>query len=474
MKINKLLTLTLLSPFIVNASMKSSMEDFFSNSSIANYNSANIVKSQQGNYLTGGSAVIKTPVDSIRLANFQLPSINAGCGGIDLFTGGFGFINASQLVDFSQSIMQNAIPFAFSLALQTFEPSIESQLTKFQRMAEEANSYVTNSCQAAEALVDNIGAPLGWNKAKEHLCQSLGTQSGAYGDWADAKYHCSKKEERDKTIDNNKEEAAKELELPDNTNLTWWVYQTKDHPESKESTSLDSDQEVAEFLMSLIGTYINSEDSTGSYKPLYSLAKPELIDVIVNGGRTTVYKCASSSSDASGKNGCLTLETKEFEVDPKDAERNTIEQKLRDIAEKFQENESLEDEDLIDFININSLPILGMLKTDLALKMTPDYAVLAEFIAYKRVSLFMDSVVNTLVTVSSNKNTGGNKHFKEILSNAMRVRDTLSELPKESEKYLLEHNKLIDMYSNRYKDYLNKNVANSNSKQGDDSEQKEE
>ncbi|PSW88144.1 conjugal transfer protein TraH, partial [Photobacterium iliopiscarium] len=86
-----LIALTLSTPAI--ASIDSDLGQFFDG---LNYNTTNpqAYKGQAANYYTGGSAFIRTPVRQAQIANVSLPSINAGCGGIDLFAGGFSYINS--------------------------------------------------------------------------------------------------------------------------------------------------------------------------------------------------------------------------------------------------------------------------------------------------------------------------------------------------------------------------------------------
>ena len=41
---------------------------------------------------TGGSVFTRTPIRDVQLVQVELPSYRAGCGGIDLYSGGFSFL----------------------------------------------------------------------------------------------------------------------------------------------------------------------------------------------------------------------------------------------------------------------------------------------------------------------------------------------------------------------------------------------
>ena len=58
-------------------------------------NRPGVVNDQLGGYMTGGSLHTRNSVSDETLMNIQLPSLNAGCGGIDLHTGGIGYIDSA-------------------------------------------------------------------------------------------------------------------------------------------------------------------------------------------------------------------------------------------------------------------------------------------------------------------------------------------------------------------------------------------
>ena len=56
----------------------------------SNYNRPEIWEDQLGNFATGGSLYARTPSTELQLLSFDIPSFDAGCGGININFGGFG------------------------------------------------------------------------------------------------------------------------------------------------------------------------------------------------------------------------------------------------------------------------------------------------------------------------------------------------------------------------------------------------
>ena len=112
----------------------------------------------------------------------SLPSFRAGCGGIDAFAGAFSFIDSDQLVAFARAVAQNAVGFAFELALETISPVIAETMAKLRALAQWVNSQNLNSCETAQALVGAV-----WSKndrASAAICAAIGTSQGIFSDYA--------------------------------------------------------------------------------------------------------------------------------------------------------------------------------------------------------------------------------------------------------------------------------------------------
>ena len=72
---------------------------------------------QKRGYFTGGSFSARWQQSNDYLFTAMPPKIKAGCGGIDVFLGGFSYLNFEYLVTKLQRIMQAAPAAAFDIAL---------------------------------------------------------------------------------------------------------------------------------------------------------------------------------------------------------------------------------------------------------------------------------------------------------------------------------------------------------------------
>ncbi len=147
------LTLVVAPP--ARADVLSEMNRFWQGAAV-NTTGPTAFQGQASGHWTLGNLYLRSPVRSEQIASVSLPSFRAGCGGIDAFAGPFSFINSDQLVAFARAVAQNAVGFAFELALETISPVIAETMAKLRALAQWVNSQNLNSCETAQALV---GAP---------------------------------------------------------------------------------------------------------------------------------------------------------------------------------------------------------------------------------------------------------------------------------------------------------------------------
>ena len=106
-----MITIITFQPAIVNA--KSGLLGKLGMSS--NYNRPEIWQDQLGNYATGGSLYARTPMSDLQLISLDLPSIDVGCGGINVNFGGFGYISGKQIQTLIKQIGTNALSYTVML-----------------------------------------------------------------------------------------------------------------------------------------------------------------------------------------------------------------------------------------------------------------------------------------------------------------------------------------------------------------------
>ncbi len=154
-----------------------------------------------GSYSTGtrrimvaGSLHVWVPTSSVQLISLQPPSLNAGCGGISLYFGGFSFINGAQFQQLVTDVMQNAEGYVMELAIRSLCPMCADILDSMQKLAQIANQLGANSCAIATNLVNAAAKTAGIHglrnssqvTATQHVCAKSAANSGQTSDYDQA------------------------------------------------------------------------------------------------------------------------------------------------------------------------------------------------------------------------------------------------------------------------------------------------
>ncbi|MGB9577951.1 MAG: conjugal transfer protein TraH [Halothiobacillaceae bacterium] len=181
----------LLSPVLARASLENEMRGMFN--SMINVTEGGYYKALGRGVVAGPSVVIRNSRVRTDLINFVPPSIDAGCGGIDMFLGSFSFINGEQFVHLMQAIAANAAGYAFKLALTTMCPSCEAAIESLQKAIQKMNAMAGDSCQVAQAAVNFMADKLGQSEMAKQmndgplagLANAIGEQADAFSAWLD-------------------------------------------------------------------------------------------------------------------------------------------------------------------------------------------------------------------------------------------------------------------------------------------------
>ena len=246
---------------------------------------------QASGHWTLGNLYLRSPVRSEQIATVSLPSFRAGCGGIDAFAGAFSFINSDQLVAFARAVAQNAVGFAFELALETISPVIAETMAKLRALAQWVNSQNLNSCETAQALVGAL-----WSKndrASAAICAAIGTGQGIFSDYAAAKHGCGA--DGTAQLHPGLGLGAMADQVPVNVNYAWKAIRA--------SSFLAGDTQLAEFAMAVTGTLIvtaptSDGDNSG---PRVRILEPLALDrrvtevLMEGGGQLPVYRCDTAN-----------------------------------------------------------------------------------------------------------------------------------------------------------------------------------
>lgn len=115
--------------------------------------SPNYFSGQQRGYYSGGSFSARWPNSVDYPITVEMPRIKSGCGGIDVFMGGFSFMNTDYLVDKLQGILSGTASVAFDLGLKTLCEQCSNTIKNFEALSDKLNSMQIDECAAAKELV---------------------------------------------------------------------------------------------------------------------------------------------------------------------------------------------------------------------------------------------------------------------------------------------------------------------------------
>ncbi len=136
--------------------------------------SPNYLSGQQRGFYSGGSFSTRWPSSTSYPVTLEMPRIKSGCGGIDVFMGGFSFMNSDYLVDKLQGILSGAASVAFDLALKTLCEQCANTIKNFEAISDKLNSMQIDECAAAKELVGVVMDENGFHSS-EVMKEKLGT-----------------------------------------------------------------------------------------------------------------------------------------------------------------------------------------------------------------------------------------------------------------------------------------------------------
>ena len=311
-------------PCLLCADIKQDMEDFYNSFGVSsNVSSADVYQGQKAGYATGGSASIRNPVLRSKIATVNLPKIDAGCGGIDLYAGGFSFINNERLIENLKSIAASSAGYAFFLGVESFSPLIANQMKTLQGWSNTINGMSINSCETAAQLVGSV-----WPKndvASQHICSTIGTQDGIFTGHIKARHQCATGGRQEvKGIAENKYPNL----LYGNYNLAWKAIQQQE--------LLAGRTDLAQLLMTITGTIIVKEvDGKQIYQILPSqMANESFLKVLLEGGSCKIYKCDNEKQ-------CLTVTESVLNIAPETSVMGKVKTALIGIQDKILIDEEL-------------------------------------------------------------------------------------------------------------------------------------
>ena len=336
---------------VARADVAGQMNSFFNDTGgAANVTGPSAFQGQSAGYYSMGNVWTRFPQKSVSPFNLQLPSARAGCGGIDLFTGSFSFINASEIVAMLKATANNALGFAFKLAIDSVSPEIGKVMDEFSQKAQLLNQMNISSCETAQALVGGIWPQM--DTTRSTICEAVGNSQGVFSDWAASRQGCNNGNQRDGTIAGNSDESMKDQLVGEPHNYTWEALK-------KAERFGAFDQAFSEFIMTLVGTVIttpSTDPSVGGKVVMIGPAEDAVVTALLDGTADAppvkVLKCNDEN--------CYEVGEQTLSVPASAALRPRIEALIQSMNDKIRTDAPLNAAEK-QLLNIATVPIFKIL-----------------------------------------------------------------------------------------------------------------
>lgn len=361
------------------ADMQNDMVNYFDSLGFSgNATSSSSYQGQQAGYYSTGSEYMRDSTSMLNLVQLTVPSLNAGCGGIDIFNGGFSFINSQALITFFENVMQNAAGYLFNLALKTEVPQISEALQEMEKLAQDMNNQNLSSCQMAQ---DMIGGLLPQTQASAtQVCQDVGSQNNLFSDWTDARLQCGQYNNSQQAMKDASNDKTYQKIAPYDVNVIWQAIQNIDQ--------FQNDNQLAEFAMSITGTIIF--DDQGNSTQSNSILSDKMIKAMMVGGQSDLYVC-----DDSDFSKCLTIAKQSMTINAPDSFVK-LTMKEMDAIEGSISNDTPLTDDEKSFLNLTTLPVFKLIEVNMQSGDEVDLSQYANAIAANILNNYLSQIVDAV------------------------------------------------------------------------------
>jgi conjugative transfer pilus assembly protein TraH len=347
-----LILLTILISPITYASVDGDLKYYFNQLGAAvNLTAPHAYEGQRAGYFTGGSLFARNQVRNIQIAHIDLPTYRSGCGGIDFYTGGISIINKEEFVNALQNILSSGGSYAMTLALEEMSPLIANVMKYWQQAANFINQANLNSCETAEALVGGLWPNT--RAAHQRVCEDVGTGTGYFKDWAQARQGCGFENKNQEVASRGKADARYKDIVIDQGNLAWQAI--------SKNNFLRSDTELSYLFMTLSGTIVIKNQGKSIVATPSGIKDKKLLKALLYGGDAEILYC----TDSLEANGCLELGRKTIFIAKENGFQSKVKAMLDDMVYRMRNDEMLSPDE-IGLISNTSLPILSMLRAQVA------------------------------------------------------------------------------------------------------------
>ncbi|MFK5948027.1 MAG: conjugal transfer protein TraH [Methylococcales bacterium] len=425
----------ILTTFPINADINTKVNSWFSNMDYVNVTPNGSYQSQGARYVTGGGISVRAPITQPfnNLVNVQTPSFSAGCGGIDMYTGGFSFIDADQFVENLRAIGQNAQALAFMLAIQIVSPQLSGVMEEIQSWAEKINSLNINSCEMAMGIMGGAAEAMGMENGN-----CMMRRMNNFGeDYTQAKVSCGTGGEL-RTTEASGTDGPNETDFIKG-NLTWYVLM--------QDPFFQGDLVFAELMMNLIGTVIITDAGPNADSPnsvVYITPSVEgdiekerfrnIVNALLEGGNSNpmqLRRCAGAATN--DPDGCLAVTGLQNVPVNWTGMRTTVSTLLADISTRVTSDSALTNMQ-VGLISSTRLPVYRFISaasaSNLGMPITQELNEFSDLISNDIVLSSLQSILERTESQASNleNNMSDSERMKEWRKNISSVIEGINKL----------------------------------------------
>ena len=268
-------------PYPADAGIGEEMNRMFGD--MTNVTEPGVYETQRRGVIAGGSVRNRSRIMTENPVSLTVPSVRAGCGGIDLFGGSLSFINGDQFIELLRSIASNAKGYAFQIALSSMCEKCSQYMETLQKKVQALNQYFGNSCQLAQGAVNDTLSAFGQKGLTDaSLLSAAEGTADLFTSWSSADGTSPYRKAA-------KSPAAAKKEGRVFGNILW--------KELRKSGAAGwftgGDTALLEEIMSITGTVIVS-DSEGDEPDIAELPGGLIgIEDLLFGGTVSAYRCDS-------------------------------------------------------------------------------------------------------------------------------------------------------------------------------------
>lgn len=244
--------------------------------------------------VTGGNVTLRNRISTSNLISITPPSAKGGCGGINLYTGSFSFINAEEFVALMRNVASNAVGlisgFAFKMALEYMDAQTSGVIGELTGSIRQLNQMFSNSCQIASGVLTDGFKALeegrGFKAAANAVMDSVTTD------------FFSGRSQKEGTAFERIKSAGKMKPCEFSGNVMWCALKRVGFT----SKILYGSDETAEFVMSMTGSRIvtladdDRSGKTPKSQPLQATITDDALQLFVNGtanNNIRIWSCDS-------------------------------------------------------------------------------------------------------------------------------------------------------------------------------------